>query len=133
MEASDVLQADVVFVEGGDFLFQVAGQELHQEGDFGFGAALPVFFGEGIQSEGRDADAGSALNRIADGGDPGAMSGDAGEVALAGPATVAVHDDGDVLWEPLGIELPVNCGFFFVQSGGDFREQRNPFPIQKLT
>jgi hypothetical protein len=55
------------------------------------------------------------------------MSGHAGEMALAGPASVAVHDNGDVLWESLGIELPVYCGFSFVQSGGDFREQGKPF------
>jgi hypothetical protein len=49
------------------------------------------------------------------------MSGDTGEVALAGPTAVAVHDNGDVLWEPCGIELPVKRGFFFVQTGGNFR------------
>ncbi len=58
------------------------------------------------------------------------MSGDAGEMALAGPATVPVHDDGDVLWEPVGIKLPIDGGFFFVQSSGDFREQGKPFRMK---
>jgi hypothetical protein len=55
------------------------------------------------------------------------MSGDTGQVALAGPATVAVHDDGDVFWEPVWIEPTVNLGLFLVQPGGNCRLQGNPF------
>src|SRR5437870_7069479 len=120
----DILQADVVLVQSGDFLFQVAGEQLHQEIHFGFGAALPVLLGKGVKRERGNADAGGALNRVADGGDPGTMSGDAGEVTLARPASVAVHDDGDVLWEPPWIKLPVYVGFFSIQSGGDGRDQK---------
>ncbi len=57
VEASDVLQADVVFVKGRNFLLQIAREQLHEEGDFGLGAALPVFFGECVKSQRRDADA----------------------------------------------------------------------------
>jgi hypothetical protein len=30
----------------------------------------------------------------------------------------------------MGIESPVDIGFFFVQSGGDFREQGKPFRMK---
>jgi len=34
------------------------------------------------------------------------------EGALAGPATVAVHDDGDVLGQPLGLQRRIDGALF---------------------
>ena len=50
--------------------------------------------------------------------DAGAMPFDARQVALRGPAAVAVHDDGDVRRQPVEIDLP---GERFVGMAG-----RNP-------
>ncbi len=38
--------------------------------------------------------------------DAGAMAFDARQVALRGPAAVAVHDDGDVRRQPIEVDLP---------------------------
>jgi hypothetical protein len=40
------------------------------------------------------------LNGRTHGGHACAMSGDARHMAAARPPSVAVHDDGDVFWEP---------------------------------
>jgi hypothetical protein len=37
------------------------------------------------------------------------MAEEALEGAFAGPAAVAVHDDGDVLWDFFGVELAVDA------------------------
>jgi hypothetical protein len=55
------------------------------------------------------------------------MSGDTREVALARPSSVAVHDDGDVFWEPRWIKPQVYLGLFCVQSGRNCCLQVNPF------
>ena len=64
-------------------------------------------------------DAGSGLNRGPYRHYPGAVAGDARQVTLPSPAPVAVHDDGDVSWKPLDVELTVNLGLFAVQSCGN--------------
>src|SRR5580658_6352983 len=69
------------------------------------------------------------LDRGTYGGDAGAMAGHARHVAALGPASVAVHDDGDMFGEPCRIQMPVNFaflaveprGYFAVQSGHDMR------------
>ena len=58
------------------------------------------------------------------------MSGNARHMTAARPASVAVHDDCDVFWEPSRIELPVKVCFLAIQSGGSCRLQRYPLPIQ---
>jgi hypothetical protein len=45
------------------------------------------------------------------------MPGYTRQVTLARPTAVAVHDDGDVMWEPFRIEPLVYFRFFSVQSG----------------
>ena len=55
------------------------------------------------------------LDRRAHGGHTRAMSRNAGQVAAFGPAAIAVHDDGDVVGQPLRIEAGVNLGLFAVQ------------------
>jgi hypothetical protein len=55
------------------------------------------------------------------------MSGNARQMAAARPASVAVHDDGDVLWEPFRIEPLVNFGFLAIQSGRNCSVQANLF------
>ena len=80
-----------------------------------------------------NADAGSRLHSRAHRRNSGAMSGHARHVATLRPASVAVHDDRDVLWEPRWIKLPVNFAFLAIQTGGNFCLQAIPFRFTKLT
>src|SRR6202521_93521 len=114
MLASDVFQADIIFVERLDFRFEIAAQKAHQEIDFRLRTLLPVFFGEGIKCQRRNSDARSGFDRRTHGGDTGAMSSDARHVPAPGPAPVSVHDDGDMLREVRWIEPQVNVSFLAV-------------------
>src|SRR5229473_4651544 len=114
MLASDVLQADIIFVERLDFRFEIAAQKSHQEIDFRLRTLLPVFLGEGVESQRRNSDARRGFDRRTYGGDTGAMSGDARHVPAPGPAPVSVHDDGDMLGEARWIKPQVNVSFLAV-------------------
>src|ERR1700686_5122099 len=114
MLASDVFQADIFFVERLDFGFEIAAQKAHQEIDFRLRTLLPVFFGEGIESQRRNPDARGGFDRRPPRSDTGAMSGDAWHVPTPGPAPVSVHDDGDMLGKPRRIKPQVNASFLAV-------------------
>ena len=66
---------------------------------------LPVLDGERVQRQDLDAEPGGRLDDVADRFDAGAMALDPRQVSLRGPAAVAVHDDGDVLRQPVEIHL----------------------------
>ena len=100
MLASDVLQSDVVFVQGFDFRLEIAAEKAHEEIDFRFRTFLPVFFGERVERQGGNSDAGGGFDGGTHGGDAGAVSSNARHVTAARPAAVAVHDDGDMLGKP---------------------------------
>jgi hypothetical protein len=55
------------------------------------------------------------------------MSGHTRQMTLARPSAVAVHDNGDVLWEPFRIKPLIYLGFFSIQSGRNCCLQGNPF------
>jgi hypothetical protein len=57
------------------------------------------------------------------------MSRDAGQMAAFGPAAVSVHDDSDVVGQPLRIEAGVNLGLFAVQPSGHLCAQSVPLTI----
>ncbi len=75
----------------GDVLFE----QTHQRGDFG-GGAVPVFLGEREEGEHLDAALDGAFHHLADRFHAGAVPQGPGHQAPAGPAPVAVHDDGYV-------------------------------------
>ena len=56
-----------------------------------------------------------------------------GQMAPLGPSAVAVHDNGDVSWEPLRIQPQINFGLFAVQPGGNYSLQANLYCLLKLT
>ena len=114
---SDVLQADTILVQRRDFLLQIAAQKSHEKIHFALGTLLPVFFRERIQRKRRDSNPGSGLDGGAHGCYTSAMSGHARQMTAARPASVPVHDDGDVFWEPFWIEPQVNFRFFAIQPG----------------
>ena len=133
MLSSDVFQANVVLVQGGDFRLQIAAQQAHQEIDFAARTLLPVLFGKGIQRQPGNSDAGRSFDGGTYGCNSGAMSGHARQVPAARPAAVAVHDDGDVFREPFRIKLSVNFRFLAIQPGRNRRLQANLCCFKKLT
>ena len=108
MGAADVGHADVVVVHALDVGDEVALEELHEEVDFGLGAAQIVFEREGVEGEPGQVDARGGLDDELDGLGALLVAEEALEGALAGPAAVAVHDDGDVLGDARGVELAVD-------------------------
>ena len=131
--ASDVFQANIVLVQRGNFCFQIAAEQTHQEIDFAAGTLLPVLLGKRVQRERGNADAGRGFDRRAHRRDSGAMSGDARQMAPARPAAVAVHDNGDVFWEPLRIQPQINFRFLAIQPGRNCCLQANLCCLLKLT
>ncbi len=95
--AADVGHADVVVVHALDVADEVALEELHEEADLGLGAAQVVFEREGVEGEPGKIDAGGGLDDVLDGLGALLVAEEALEGAFAGPAAIAVHDDGDVL------------------------------------
>ena len=93
--AADHVEADVVAQQRLELEAEVALEQHHQRADFG-GRALPVLDRKRVKGQDFEAQARRGLDDVADRVDAGAMAFDARQVALAGPAAVAVHDDGDV-------------------------------------
>ena len=56
-----------------------------------------------------------------------------GKCRRARPAAVAVHDDGDVFWEPFRIKPLINFRFLAIQPGRNRRLQANLCCFMKLT
>ena len=120
--AADVGHADVVVVHALDVADEVALEQLHQEADLGLGAAQIVFEREGVEGEAGKIDARGGLDDVLHGLGALLMAEEALERALAGPAAVAVHDDGYVLGDFGGVELPVDgllLGGELVKAAGD--------------
>jgi hypothetical protein len=107
VRAADVGHADVVVVHALDVADEVAFEELHEEADLGFGAAEVVFKRESVEGEPREVDAGGGFYDILDRLGSLLMAKEAFEGTFAGPAAVAVHNDGDVLRDLRGIELTI--------------------------
>src|SRR5690242_3502989 len=66
---------------------------------------FPILDGEGVQSKNLNAHLRTGFDRVADRVDARAVAEDPGEVALSRPTAVAIHNDGDVRRQPLGINL----------------------------
>ena len=74
---------------------EYVGGVVHDERDLG-GRALPILGGEGVDAQVTHARVDRAGNRIHEGILPRPMPLGAGQAAAVGPASVAVHDEGDV-------------------------------------
>ena len=109
--AAEETHADIVFLEERHLLAKVFAEELHEEFDFGFGAA-PVFDREGVESERFDVQTGAGFDGDAGGTGAIAVTGNPGKMALLSPAAVAVHDDGDMARETGNIEFLEEAGLF---------------------
>ena len=98
---ADDPQANVVGHE--EFFLKAVDDERHQRGDFSLGSA-PVFGGEGVECEEPHPEVRCLFGDVSHGGGSFLVSERTIESAGFGPSPVAVHDDGDVLWNPFGIE-----------------------------
>ena len=76
-------------------------EQLHEEGDF-LGRPLPVLAGKTVERKLFDAQPGTLFGDAADDAGAAAVAFDPRQPLAAGPAAVAVHDDGDVARHPLG-------------------------------
>src|SRR5258707_8402912 len=94
-DVTDYLQAHLVLVQPLGFLLQ-GGHEQLLEGRNLFGGSAPVLRAEGEQGEVFDAPVGARTRDLTHRLDPLLVTGDAREIALFGPAPVAIHDDGDM-------------------------------------
>ena len=126
VDAADVFHADVVVVHALDVADEVAPQQLHQEVDLGLGAAQVVLEREGVEGDEGQVDARGGLDDELDAFGALLVAEEALQRALASPAAVAVHDDGDVLGNLVGVKLRVKCGLFrreFVQARAGFKDR----------
>src|SRR5262245_6362937 len=99
------LEPDVVLQQRAELEADVALQQRHQRVDFGAGP-FPVLDRKRVQRQDVDAEARRRLHDVAHRRDPGPVSLDARQVALRGPASVPVHDDGDVRRQLIEVDLP---------------------------
>ncbi len=88
-------EADVVFMQPSDFLFQRQHEQLHQHRDF-FLRAAPVFAAEGEQCEELHAPFGTGLDDFSHRFNSALVPGYTGQETLLGPPAIAIHDDGNM-------------------------------------
>src|SRR5207248_8921718 len=91
-------------------------EQPHEKADFSSRASFPVFSRECVQRERGDADACSRFDRAAYRRHTRAMACNARKMAPAGPAAVAVHNDGDVPGK-LSLELQIQLSLFVAETG----------------
>ena len=106
--ATDVGHADVVGVHALDVADEVALEELHEEGDFGLGPTQVILDGEGVEGDPRKVDAGGGFYDELNGLGTFLVAKEALEGPFSGPAAIAVHDDGDVLGNSVGVKLAID-------------------------
>ncbi len=94
---------------------QVALEQAHQEVDLGAGPAQIVFQGKGVKREPGQADAGGGFSNQLHALGALLVAQEALERALPGPAAVAVHDDGHMLGQALGLQRRIDRALFFGQ------------------
>src|SRR5690606_19274470 len=92
---TDETQPHAIAVEPVHFLFEGVQEQLHEQAHFLLGTT-PVLAAEGEQRQRLYPLELAGLHDPAHGLDTFTMTGVARQVSLARPASVAVHDDGDV-------------------------------------
>ncbi len=93
-------------------LFEIDLEQTHQEVDLGFGAAEIVFEGERVECQPRQADARGGLSNKLHALGALLVAKEALERTASGPAAIAIHDDGHVLRNPLGLQQGIDGSLF---------------------
>jgi hypothetical protein len=105
-DAADVGDADVVVVHPPDVGYQIGAQQAHEEADFRFRPAKAVLKRKGVEGQPGKIDAGCSLDDVLHGLGTLLMAEEALETPKTRPSAISIHNDGDVFWQPLRIELP---------------------------
>ena len=105
----DLDQADIVLHDLGPLLDQVVDVEVHERVDLLLGP-LPVLGAEGVKREGLDIEPGAVRDDRPNVGGSFDVPVDAGQVAQVRPPPVAIHDDGNVPGEPVGLHAEFVLG-----------------------
>src|SRR5467141_2019697 len=100
-DIADYLQAHLVLVQPLGFLLQGSHEQLLQRRNL-VGGSPSVLRAEGEQGQVFDAAIGARTGDLTHRLDPLLVTGDAREIALFGPAPVAIHDDGDMPGDVVG-------------------------------
>ena len=108
MGAADVADAHVVVHHALHIALEIALEQAHEEVDLGAGAAQIVFQRKGVEREPGQADARGGFRDQLHALGALLMAEEALQRAVAGPAAVAIHDDGDVLGQALGLERRID-------------------------
>ena len=95
----------------GQFLAQVFAKQAHQEINLRFRAA-PVLHREGVKRQRGNIQAGAGFDNRPCRLHACAMSRDARQMAPPRPATVSVHDDGNMLRKAFRVKLAEQAFFF---------------------
>src|SRR5665213_399023 len=112
--------ADIVSMQDRQLLSQIFAEQAHQEIDFSFGSA-PIFHGERVKSEGRNAQARAGFNYPASGLGSRAMAGDTRKMAALRPAAISIHDYGNMLRESVRVQFKEQPLFLEVRRLERFR------------
>ena len=120
--AADVFHPHVVVVHALDVAHQVVAEQLHEEVDLGLGPAEIVLERKGVEGDEGQVNAGGCLDDELYAFGALLVAEEALQGALACPAAISIHDDGDVLGDFVGVELPVDAlllgGEFAYTAGG---------------
>ena len=104
MGAADVAHAHVIVHHALEIGLKIGLEQAHEEVDLGTGAAQVVFEGKSIERKPGKADAGSGFSDQLDALGALLVAEEPLERAVTGPAAIAIHDDGHVLRQALGLE-----------------------------
>ena len=125
--APDIADADVVVHHALHVGLKIGLEQAHEEVDLGAGAAQVVFQGKGVEREPGQADARGGLGDQLHAFGALLVAQEALERALAGPAAIAVHDDGDMLGQALGLEGRIDGALL----GGELIDAQRARRIQR--
>ncbi len=121
VRTSHVLDAHVVIVHALHIVREVAFQQPHQKIHFRLWPLQVVLQGESVEGQPRQTDAGRGFHHVLDRLGARPVPKESLQAALSCPAPIAVHNDGDVVGQPLRIETAINrclIGGQFMNSAG---------------
>ena len=108
MGAPDVADAHVVVHHALQIALQVALEQAHEEADLGAGPAQIVLERKGVKRQPGQADARGGFSHQLHALGALLVAEEPLERAAAGPAAVAVHDDGHMLGQALGLQRRID-------------------------